>query len=153
MKLVQYATVACALVTVAACGTDSSGTQDDQQCDADSTFEQVQQQIFEAQGCTASACHGDSMQGGLDLRPASAYANLINVEASSGNYVRVFPGEQELSVLYQKVAAKTEGFELSALPSPIGGGTMPTGPPPPRMDSRWRSGNRYRRRLRRIRLM
>jgi len=29
--------------------------------------------------------------------------------------VRVFPGEQDLSALYQKVAAKTEGFDLSTV--------------------------------------
>jgi len=127
MKLVQYAIAACAIVTVAACGADDSGSQSDQKCDAESTFAQVQQQIFEGQGCTASSCHGDAMQGGLDLRAESAYASLINVQANAGNYVRVFPGEQDLSLLYQKVAAKTEGFTLSALPNPIGGGAMPTG--------------------------
>ncbi|MGB5683376.1 MAG: hypothetical protein WBM47_16110, partial [Polyangiales bacterium] len=111
----------------AACGADDSGSQSDQKCDAESTFAQVQQQIFEGQGCTASSCHGDAMQGGLDLRAESAYASLINVQANAGNYVRVFPGEQDLSLLYQKVAAKTEGFTLSALPDPIGGGAMPTG--------------------------
>jgi hypothetical protein len=127
MKPVQYAIAACALVTVAACGADSSsGTK--AKCDADSTFEQIQQQIFEGQGCTAAACHGDAAQGGLDLRAGAAYDGLINVEASSGDYMRVFPGEQELSLLYQKVAAKTEGFDLNALPNPISGGAMPTGP-------------------------
>ena len=80
-----------------------------------------------AQGCTASACHGEAANAGLDLRAENAYANLINVEATSGDYMRVFPGEQDLSALYQKVAAKTESFELSALPNPISGGAMPTG--------------------------
>ncbi len=84
MKLVQYAIAACAIVTVAACGADDSGSQSDQKCDAESTFAQVQQQIFEGQGCTASSCHGDAMQGGLDLRAESAYASLINVQANCG---------------------------------------------------------------------
>ena len=128
MKLVQYAVVACLAVGVAACGTDSSDNRSKEKCDVDSTFAQVQQQIFEGQGCTAAACHGEGVQGGLDLRPASAYESLINVEANSGDYRRVFPGEQDLSLLYLKVAAKTEGFELSSLPSPISGGAMPTGP-------------------------
>jgi hypothetical protein len=52
---------------------------------------------------------------------------LVNVDATSGDYVRVFPAEQDLSLLYQKVAAKTEGFQLSSLENPIGGGAMPTG--------------------------
>jgi len=125
MKPVQYAIAAFAALFVAACGTDGSSSTG-KKCDADSTFAQVQQQIFEGQGCTASACHGEAASGELDLRAASAYASLINVEAKSGDYMRVFPGEQDLSLLYQKVAAKTEGFALSSLPNPISGGAMPT---------------------------
>ena len=129
MKLVQYAIAACAVVTVAACGADNSGSGSATKCDdVDGTFALIQQQIFENRGCTASACHGESATAGLDLTPDNAYASLINVEANSGDYVRVFPGEQDLSLLYQKVAAKTEGFELGSLPSPISGGAMPTGP-------------------------
>ena len=126
MKLVQYAVVACLAVGVAACGTDSSDTQSKEKCDVDSTFAQVQQQIFEGYRCTNGACHGESMQGGLDLRPQSAYENLVNVAASSGDYLRVFPAEQDLSLLYLKVAAKTEGFSLSELDNPVSGGAMPT---------------------------
>jgi hypothetical protein len=123
MKPVQSAIAVLAAVFAASCGADdSSGT--GQKCDAESTFGQVQQQIFEGQGCTASACHGASAQGDLDLRPENAYASLINVDATSGDYVRVFPGEQDLSLLYQKVAAKTGGFDLGALG--IGGSPMPT---------------------------
>ncbi|MGB5701968.1 MAG: hypothetical protein WBM48_04050 [Polyangiales bacterium] len=129
MKLVQYAIATCAVVTVAACGTDSAGSDSAPKCDdIDSTFALIQQQVFENRGCTASACHGESATGGLDLTADNAYASLVNVQANSGNYVRVFPGEQDLSLLYQKVAAKTQGFELQSLPSPISGGTMPTGP-------------------------
>jgi hypothetical protein len=124
MKPVQYAIAALAATFAAACGADgSSGTE--AKCNADSTFGQVQQQIFDAQGCTASACHGELTQGGLDLRPDNAHASLVNVEASSGKYVRVFPGEPDLSLVYQKVAAKTQGFDLG--PLGISGGAMPTG--------------------------
>jgi hypothetical protein len=124
MKPVQYAFAVMAVLFVSACGTDSAAPSGEK-CDADSTFAQIQQQIFEAQGCTASVCHGDAKQGGLDLSPANAYANLVGVNATSGDYVRVFSGEQDLSLLYQKVAAKTEGFDLNALG--INGGSMPTG--------------------------
>lgn len=127
MKPVQYASAACVLVFVASCGSDGSEATTPKCDEVSSTFEQVQQQIFEANGCTASACHGEAANGGLDLRAGEAYANLINVEGNAGDYMRVFPGEQELSLLYQKVAAKTEGFELSALDNPISGGAMPTG--------------------------
>jgi hypothetical protein len=129
MKLVQYAIAVFSVLVVTACGAEAPGDSKGpgaEKCDAESTFAQVQQQIFEDKGCTASACHGDLAKGGLDLRPDSAYASLINVGANSGDYVRVFPGEQELSLLYQKVAAKTEGFELASLDRPISGGSMPT---------------------------
>ncbi|MBW2549023.1 MAG: hypothetical protein JRE82_17765, partial [Deltaproteobacteria bacterium] len=49
----------------------------------------------------------------------------FGVAATSGDIVRVFPGEQDLSALYQKVAAKTQGFDLSTVG--ISGGAMPTG--------------------------
>ncbi|MGD8317376.1 MAG: hypothetical protein PVH76_06500 [Myxococcales bacterium] len=124
MRLVRYALAALAAVMMVACGSDGSSTQ--AKCETDSTFAQVQQQIFEGYGCTASACHGEAAQGGLNLQAPNAYANLINVPASSGDYMRVFPGEQELSLLYQKVAAKTQGFELGALENAISGGAMPT---------------------------
>ena len=126
MKPVQYAIGLSAALFLAACGSDPVSTGEAPKCDADSTFAQVQQQIFEARGCTASACHGQAAQAGLNLEPQDAYGNLINVAATSGDYARVFPGEQELSLLYQKVAAKTLGFQLSALPNPISGGAMPT---------------------------
>ena len=131
MKPVLFAVAASAIVLVSACGSSSSDSGTDgpgDKCEADSTFALVQQQIFENRGCTASACHGESATGGLDLRAESSYASLVNVEADSGDYMRVFPGEQDLSLLYQKVAAKTEGFELGSLPEPISGGAMPTGP-------------------------
>ena len=114
MKPVQCAIAAFAAVSVVACGADGTNSTGSKY-NAGSTFGQVQAQIFKAQGCTASACHGDAMQGGLDLRPANAYASLVNVSATSGDFVRVFPGEQDLSLLYQKVAAKTEGFDLGPL--------------------------------------
>lgn len=123
MKPVQYVIAAGVALSAVACGGSAPGGTG-AKCDADSTFGQIQQQIFEAQGCMASACHGESMQGGLDLRPESAYASLIDVAATSGDFVRVFPGEQDLSLLYQKVAAKTEGFDLG--PLGISGGAMPT---------------------------
>ncbi|MBW2686777.1 MAG: hypothetical protein JRE19_12805 [Deltaproteobacteria bacterium] len=124
MKPVQYAIAAFAALFVAACGTDGSGGTA-QKCDADSTFAQVQQQIFEARGCTASACHGEAANAGLDLRPESAYASLINVDATTGDFKRVFPAEQDLSILYLKVAANVNAPSLSEMG--ISGATMPIG--------------------------
>jgi hypothetical protein len=125
MKPVQYVFAAFVALFVAACGTDTSNSTG-QKCDADSTFAQVQQQIFEGRGCTASACHGEAVQGGLDLRPESAYASLIRVDATTSvDFPRVFPAEQDLSVLYLKVAAKIDGTSLSD--RGISGGAMPVG--------------------------
>ena len=54
MKLVQYAIAAGAVVIVAACGADTSNATKPN-CDVDSTYQQVQHQIFEGRGCTESA--------------------------------------------------------------------------------------------------
>jgi hypothetical protein len=132
MKLSSLALCVGVLLVTSACGSSSSegetGDAPGDSCEADSTFAIIQQQIFENRGCTASACHGENATGSLDLREGNSYDNLVNVEAVSGDYMRVFPGEQDLSLLYQKVAAKTQGFELSSLSPSISGGAMPTGP-------------------------
>ncbi|TFH32141.1 MAG: hypothetical protein E4H00_02035 [Myxococcales bacterium] len=108
---------------VAACGSsESTGTK----CNSDSTFGVVQA-VFETRGCTNATCHGQPAEtagGGLDLRADNAYANLINVKGSSADMSLVFPGEQDLSLLYQKVAAKTLGADLSAMG--ISGSPMPS---------------------------
>ncbi|MGB5809716.1 MAG: hypothetical protein WBG86_04245, partial [Polyangiales bacterium] len=77
----------------------------------------------EARGCTASVCHGETTEGGLDLRTESAYANLINVPGESADLVRVFPGDEDSSLLYLKLAAKTDGIDLG--PLGITGSSMP----------------------------
>jgi hypothetical protein len=91
------------------------------------SFERIQTVVFEGYGCSNSACHGGaSPEGNLDLRAGVAYANLIRVPASanlSEPLQLVYPGEQSLSFLYQKMAAATEGTPL-----PSGGGQpMPIG--------------------------
>ncbi|MGB5809115.1 MAG: hypothetical protein WBG86_01220 [Polyangiales bacterium] len=122
MKPVRVLFLAMSVVVVVGCGDSGSATE---KCDAESTFAQVQEQIFEARGCTASACHGESLAGSLDLRADASYENLIQVPAVSGDFVRVFPAEQDLSLLYLKVQAKTTGENLGA--QGISGGAMPVG--------------------------
>ncbi len=110
-------------VVLSACGSDGGSTP---KCNADSTFAVVQS-IFDARGCTNATCHGQPAAGAggtLDLRPDHAYENLINIPGTSGDLVRVFPGEQELSILYLKLAAKTLGSDLAA--SGISGSPMPS---------------------------
>ena len=80
MKPVRVLFLTISALLVVGCGSNNdSGSAP--KCDAESTFAQVQEQIFEAKGCTLSNCHGDSPQLGLDLRPDVAYGNLINVDA------------------------------------------------------------------------
>jgi len=98
--------------------------------DCNSTFEAIQKSVFEGKGCTAVACHGGASTGNLDLRPASAYASLINRPATaslSAPMNLVTPGEQALSFLYLKLAAATDPSK----PLPGGAGApMPSGTAP-----------------------
>lgn len=95
-------------------------------CTSSSTFELIQTQIFEGRGCTSPTCHGapaSSAAAGLDLRAGFSHSSLVNVEGRSGAYMLVSPNEQETSLLYQKVAAKTLG---TGLPNDISGAAMPS---------------------------
>ena len=108
---------------LAACGSDSSSNP---KCDVDSTLGVVQS-IFDTHGCTASTCHGadpSEAAANLDLRPENLYDNVVNVAASTANLALVFPGNEERSVLYLKLAAKTLGTNLAE--SGISGGAMPS---------------------------
>lgn len=80
-----------------------------------STFELIQQAIFENRSCADSVCHGSARSGELDLRPGAAYENLIEVESDSvPGMRRVVPGRKELSLLWINLAAKTLPSEYSA---------------------------------------
>ena len=100
-----------------ACGaSDSSGGTGPKACDFASTYDAIQATVFEAKGCTASACHGEALSGGLDLRAGASLDALIRkASAVDPSVERVFPGDQDLSLLYQKLAAGTEGTDLGAL--------------------------------------
>jgi hypothetical protein len=89
-----------------------------------STWEGIQKTIFERHGCAQDACHGALAQGGLDLRPEVAYANLIDVKSTYSAHNRVEPGEAERSFLWLKLAAKTDP---SMIPNnePVAGSPMP----------------------------
>ncbi len=111
------------LATIAACGSDSASTE---KCTAESTFEVVHS-VFDERGCTASACHGApaaDAAAGLDLRPESLYGSVVNVAGKSGPFALVFPGDEEFSLLYLKLAAKTLGTDIASLG--ISGTPMPS---------------------------
>lgn len=113
----------CMSSLLAACGSDSESTPP--KCNVDSTMGVVQS-IMQTRGCTASTCHGaDSIEAaaGLDLRPEGFYENVVNVSATTGDLPLVFPADEERSVLYLKVAAKTLGTDLAELG--ISGAGMP----------------------------
>lgn len=118
-----FALSALAALAIAGCGSDGSGSTAPKGCDYTSTYDAIQETIFEAKGCTASACHGDAMEGGLDLRADGSFDALVRQPSTIDSAIdRVKPGEQDLSLLYLKLAAATNGTELGSLgqPMPIG---------------------------------
>ncbi len=72
-----------------------------------STWEAIQEIVIARHGCTEQVCHGSSAQGGLDLRPDVAYANLVEAPSTSYRFARVTPGDNDRSYLWLKLAAKT----------------------------------------------
>ncbi|MGB5545979.1 MAG: hypothetical protein WBM74_05365 [Polyangiales bacterium] len=115
----------CALL-LTACGSDSSSGTSVKDCNYASTYDAIQETIFEAKGCTASTCHGDAMLGGLDLRAGASFDALVRQPSTiAPSTQRVLPADQDLSLLYRKLAAGTEGTDLGAL-----GQAMPIGQEP-----------------------
>lgn len=107
-------------VAISACSdsTEGEGTPV-AECEFNSTYEAIQATIFEARGCTASACHGqpeESAPGGLDLREGFSHAALLRVPSDIDSAVqRVFPGDQARSLLYRKLQETTEVLEGTGL--------------------------------------
>ncbi len=88
-----------------------------------STFDAIQEVIFENRGCTSAACHDGSASGGLDLRAEQAYDSLVSQAAATvPNWQRVRPGEKDRSLLFVNVAAKTlpDDFTAPLRPMPLG---------------------------------
>jgi hypothetical protein len=91
----------------------------------ESTWAAVRQ-LFEAHGCTASACHGSAPgQGNLDLTGDGAWAALVDAPSTIAPDVkRVEPGAPQKSLLWRKLAARTEG--LTGVPgSPMPSNDLP----------------------------
>ncbi len=86
-----------------------------QECEKsfDSTYELIQEAIFENKGCTAQACHGADAAGGLDLSADVSYDNLIEQAATTvttndiPGIKRVVPGQKDQSLLFLNLAAGT----------------------------------------------
>lgn len=90
----------------------------------ESTFEAIQDVIFERNGCTQAVCHGSSAAGGLDLSPDVAYENLLEVDSVGSRWRLVEPGDKDRSHLYLKLWAKTEPGAVT-----VAGAPMPSGLP------------------------
>lgn len=108
-----------------------------QECEThfDSTFEAIQEVIFENRGCAGTHCHtGPAAAGGLDLSDAeTSYANLVDQPVKtipiedSPTMKRVLPnaqgGGKSNSLLWLNVASATlpELWEAPLRPMPLGG--------------------------------
>jgi len=88
-----------------------------------STFDLIQQAVFENHGCTNDLCHGSARQGGLDLRRGNSYANLVDAPSQASTLKRVEPGDEDRSLLWLKLAAAT--LQRTGVP----GSAMPLGLP------------------------
>jgi len=83
-----------------------------QQEDFASTFDAIQELIFDSPvyNCSTDLCHGSFAQGGLDLRAGNSYASLVGVASQiDPSELRVFPGDDDRSMLYNKLANKLNG--------------------------------------------
>ena len=92
-------------------------------CDVtyDSTYDAIQDLIFERRGCTAEACHGSGAAGGLDLQADVSYDNLFEAPSSASELSRVHPGTKERSFLWWKLLAATDDtVEIAGSPMPLG---------------------------------
>ena len=92
----------------------------------DSTFEAIQELVFEQQGCTNGLCHGSSPGAGeLQLTSELAYDNLIDVPSTGSAYDLVEPRQPIESALWLKLL-KASDPDATDIP----GAAMPTGLPP-----------------------
>ncbi|MDH3729477.1 MAG: hypothetical protein OER77_18265 [Myxococcales bacterium] len=129
MHRIDCFVLTCSVALVAsACGESSTdGSSQPSDCNFDSTFAAIQTTIFEGEGCASDACHGASFEssGGLDLRANASYGSLVRVASSVNSEIeRVFPGDQERSLLYRKLRETTQELANAGL-----GQAMPSGLP------------------------
>jgi hypothetical protein len=98
-----------------------------------STFDGIQEVIFEGHGCTQAACHGAAAQGGLTLLHGSSYKNVLEAPSTESSFNRIEPGDEDRSFLWLKLAASTAP-DLIPPEIQVAGAPMPNGLPPISMD-------------------
>ncbi len=119
MRRISYALPLVAALTVSACGGgapvgpddgngngNGNGNNGTRVIKAAPSFANDIQEIFNRRGCTASSCHGSAQSAGLNLQSGSSYANLVGVDATSENKVRVIPGNADQSYLVIKLEGR-----------------------------------------------
>ena len=127
----------CLVLTAAGCGNSSSpgGStgQPSPDCaagDFQNTFDAIQKVIFEKHGCTQDVCHGSAQQGGLDLRPDAAYANLFEAASTSSSDICASSRESRR----RASCSRSSPPQPRRAASTIDGSPMPNGLPPIRED-------------------
>ncbi|HSP95853.1 MAG TPA: hypothetical protein VL049_01235, partial [Candidatus Dormibacteraeota bacterium] len=73
------------------------------------TFDLLQEAIFDSHGCSDDQCHGEARAGGLDLRLGDAYDEIVGVPSAVGALARIEPGDPEHSRLWLLLAKATLG--------------------------------------------
>ncbi len=87
-----------------------------------STFEGIQERVFEQNGCTNSICHGLAPgQGDLQLSENVSYDQMLDVASAGSGFDRVEPSSPRTSSLYLKLL---KGVEPD---TDIPGAAMPSG--------------------------
>jgi hypothetical protein len=87
------------------------------------TWGALQRRVFARHACTQLVCHGNVPgSGGLTLAGGAAYAALVGVPSQADDTIaRVEPGAPRLSMLWRKLAARTQGLDgVPGTPMPIG---------------------------------
>jgi len=98
---------------IIACAAGGAAAQDCEGRVFDSTYDLIQEAIFENRGCATDVCHGSTASGGLDLRADVSYDDLIEVPAETVSdstirgLRRVVPGQKDQSLLFLNLAAAT----------------------------------------------
>ncbi len=92
------------------------GSEDDEEVEGlKPTLSSIQSNIFN-KSCTASSCHGDQAQGGLDLREGKSFAELVNVQAQKADMLLVKPGSPNESFLVTKIVGKPPSGQGDLMP-------------------------------------
>jgi hypothetical protein len=102
-------------------GTGPGGNGDGREIDPNPSFSADINEIFQRRGCTASSCHGVGKAGLVLTADASAnYDQLVNVPATSEDFLRVEPGNATDSYL----VIKLEGRQIKGSPMPLTGSPL-----------------------------